>query len=141
MYYALIVLLVFFSISSLFAGEKQLMPYPENEKVFIYPNKGQSNEQLQNDKFLCYQQAMKKTGFDPSSIPQAQSAPPELNDIESPKTPAGFGETTQTPDKGYLTEEAKKEWKAEEINNYETEKANYNKAFKSCLENRDYTVN
>ena len=141
MKYTLTALLLFFSITALHAGDRQLMPYPENEKIFIYPNKGQSDEQVQDDKFQCYQEAMKLTGFDPSSIPQGESAPPGISDVEPPKTPAGFGGNTGTPDKGYLAGEAKKEWKTDEINKYEAGKANYNKTYKTCLENRGYTVN
>ena len=141
MRYFLAGLFLITGISVLDAGNRQLMPYPENERIFIYPSKGQSDQQIQEDKFLCYQEAMKKTGFDPSSIPQAESAPPGINDIESPETPAGFSGSSETPDKGYLAGEAKKEWKKEELNNYETEKAKYNKTFKSCLENRGYSVN
>jgi len=139
--YTITALLVFFCVTALYAGDKQLMPYPQNEKIFIYPSKGQSDEQIQDDKFQCYQEAMKITGFDPSSIPQATNEPPGINDIEQPETPAGFGGNTGTPDKGYLAGEAKKEWKTEELNNYEADKAKYNKTYKTCLENRGYTVN
>ncbi len=79
MKHTLTALLVFFSITALHAGDRQLMPYPENEKIFVYPDKGQSDEQVQDDKFQCYQEAMKLTGFDPSSIPQGENAPPGIS--------------------------------------------------------------
>lgn len=123
------------------AGEKQLMPYPQNEKIFIYPEKGQSEDQVREDKFMCYQQSMKLTGFDPSAIPEGQDTPPGIKDVEAPETPAGYGRIGSTPDKGYLAGEAKKEWKAEELNKYEANKAEYNKAYKTCLEKRGYSVN
>ena len=141
MKFTLIVLFLMLSITIIHSEERQLMPYPENEKIFIYPNSGQSEEQIREDKFMCYQESMELTGFDPSAIPQGQNAPPGIKDIEPPKTPAGYGGGTGTPDKGYLAGEAKKEWKAEEINKYESNKAEYNKAYKSCLEKRGYSVN
>ncbi len=141
MKYCLTALFIILGLSAVKADEKQLMPYPKNEKVFIYPNNGQSEQQLQEDKFLCYQNAMKKTGFDPSAIPKGKNAPPGIKDVEPPGTPAGYGGGTATPDKGYLAGEAKKEWKAEELNKYESNKSEYNKAYKSCLEKQGYTVN
>jgi hypothetical protein len=39
----------------------------------IYPARGQSNQQTEQDKFECYSWAKQQTGFDPM---QAQQAPP-----------------------------------------------------------------
>ena len=141
MKYIITLVLFISSITAVNADENQIMPYPENEKIFIYPAKGQSEQQLQDDKFLCYQNAMQKTGFDPSAIPHGEGAPPGINDIAPQKTPAGFGGSPGTPDKGYLAGEAKKEWKKEELDKYKSNRAEYNKAYRSCLENRGYTVN
>ena len=44
--------------------------------VFIYPNKGQSQKQQDQDKSQCYSWAKKQTGFDPMKTPTATSAPP-----------------------------------------------------------------
>lgn len=35
--------------------------------LYAYPNKGQSPEQLDRDRYECYRWAMKQTGFDPSA--------------------------------------------------------------------------
>lgn len=137
--YFLLTLIIFSSYVQ--AQDSQLLPYPENEKVFIYPAKGQSDQQMQEDKFLCYQESMQKTGFDPAAIPHGEGKPPGIEDIAPQKTPAGFGGSAETPDKGYLAGEAKKEWKSEELNRYESNKVEYNKAYKSCLKKRGYTVN
>ena len=134
-------LFLFTAIAFVYAQDGQLMPYPKNEKIFIYPAKGQSEQQMQDDKFLCYQDAMNRTGFDPSAIPHGETAPPGINDIKPQETPAGFGGSTGTPDKGYLAGEAKKEWKKEELDKYKINKTEYNKAYRSCLEKKGYTVN
>ena len=50
---------------------------------YIYPSKGQSQEQQERDKFECYNWARQQTGFDPTApstpvlprLPQGQSAP------------------------------------------------------------------
>ena len=134
-------LLLFLPFFNVYAQDGQLMPYPKNEKFFIYPAEGQSQQQMQEDKFLCYQQAMQETGFDPSAIPHGEGPPPGIKDVTPQETPAGFGGSTGTPDKGYLAGEAKKEWKAEELNKYKSQRSEYNKAYKSCLEKNGYTVN
>ena len=42
----------------------------------VYPGKGQSNEQMEKDKYECYNWAKQQTGFDPMQVPTATSAPP-----------------------------------------------------------------
>ena len=46
-------------------------------ELFIYPNEGQSNEQMEKDKYECYSWAKQQTGFDPMQKPTASSPPPE----------------------------------------------------------------
>ena len=48
------------------------------QDLVIYPAKGQSQEQMEKDKFECYGWAKQQTGFDPMQAqPQAQAAPPQ----------------------------------------------------------------
>ena len=58
------------------------------DDVFIYPNKGQSQEQLDKDKFECFQWAKQQTGFDPMAVPTASAPPPQQ---EAPKGGVGRG--------------------------------------------------
>jgi hypothetical protein len=46
------------------------------QDLVIYPAKGQSQQQMEKDKFECYSWAKGQTGFDPMQIPTATSAPP-----------------------------------------------------------------
>ena len=139
-YYILLTAFLFIQLPAL-GQDRQLKPFPEGEQIYVYPKKGQSREQIQTDKFNCYQQSKKETGFDPSDIPEAESDPPELNDIESPETPGSFDSDYQTPDKGYLKEEAGKQWKDEETIQYNEKKKLYYEAYRSCLEKLGYSVN
>ena len=41
---------------------------------YVYPQKGQSQEQMQKDQYECHQWAVQQTGFDPSQ-PVEQSVP------------------------------------------------------------------
>ena len=47
------------------------------QDFFIYPNKGQSQDQLERDKFECYSWAKQNTGFDPMETPRASAPPPQ----------------------------------------------------------------
>ncbi|MCU7939986.1 MAG: hypothetical protein KZQ64_03945 [gamma proteobacterium symbiont of Bathyaustriella thionipta] len=42
----------------------------------IFPAKGQSNEQLEQDKFSCYGWAKQQSGFDPMKTPTTSTPPP-----------------------------------------------------------------
>ena len=46
------------------------------QDLIIYPAKGQSQDQMEKDKFECYTWAKGQTGFDPMEMPTATSAPP-----------------------------------------------------------------
>jgi hypothetical protein len=51
-------------------------PVYAQDPIF-YPAKGQSEDQLEKDKFDCYNWAKKKTGFDPMKTPTTKTAAPE----------------------------------------------------------------
>jgi outer membrane lipoprotein SlyB len=46
------------------------------QDLIIYPAQGQSNDQMEKDKFECYSWAKGQTGFDPMQMPTATSPPP-----------------------------------------------------------------
>lgn len=46
-------------------------------ELFIYPQKGQSQEQLEKDKFECYGWAKGQSGFDPMAPPTVSEPPPQ----------------------------------------------------------------
>ena len=46
------------------------------QELIIYPAQGQSQDQLEKDKFECYTWARGQTGFDPMQMPTASSPPP-----------------------------------------------------------------
>lgn len=47
------------------------------QDLVIYPAKGQSQEQLDKDKYECYSWAKQQTGFDPMQQPKATEPPPQ----------------------------------------------------------------
>jgi outer membrane lipoprotein SlyB len=46
------------------------------QDLIVYPAKGQSNDQMEKDKFECYTWAKGQTGFDPMAMPTASSPAP-----------------------------------------------------------------
>jgi hypothetical protein len=58
------------------------------QDLIIYPAEGQSEEQMEKDKFECYTWAKNETGFDPMQMPTATAPPPKKED---PKGGAGKG--------------------------------------------------
>ena len=47
-----------------------------SQELIIYPAKGQSNDQMEKDKYECYTWARGQTGFDPMKMPTASSPTP-----------------------------------------------------------------
>lgn len=47
------------------------------QEMVIYPSQGQSNEQMEQDKFQCYSWSKNESGFDPMALPTASEPPPE----------------------------------------------------------------
>ena len=47
-----------------------------SQELMIYPAKGQSNDQMEKDKYECYSWAKEQTGFDPMQMPTASSPAP-----------------------------------------------------------------
>jgi hypothetical protein len=52
------------------------------QDLVVYPAQGQSQEQMERDKFECYQWAKQQSGFDPMEQPKATTPPPQQ---EAPK--------------------------------------------------------
>ena len=46
------------------------------QDLIVYPAQGQSQDQMEKDKFECYTWAKGQTGFDPMQMPTASSLPP-----------------------------------------------------------------
>jgi hypothetical protein len=44
--------------------------------IFVYPGKGQTKDQQEQDEFACYKWAKEQTGFDPTQQVQQAAAPP-----------------------------------------------------------------
>ena len=140
------------------------------DDLFIYPKEGQSDEQLEKDKYDCYQWSKKETGFDPMQPPTATEPPPqkqpkkrsglrgaaggallgaaigEIADDDAGKG-AAIGAATGAVFGGMKRrkqvaseEQAEQQWAQEQANIYAQKRNAYNRAYSACLEARGYTV-
>ncbi len=46
-------------------------------KIYVFPAKGQSQQQQKADEFECYKWAMESSGIDPLNLPKVQAPPPQ----------------------------------------------------------------
>ena len=155
----------------LYCGLTLLFPLVAHaQDPIVYPAKGQSNEQMEKDKYECYNWAKQQSGFDPMEVPTATSAPPPQQD-EGPGAVGGAargglgglavgaiaGDAGQGAAIGAVVgglfggirhndaqrqnERQRQQWENQQTANYANQRNNYNRAYGACLEGRGYTVN
>ena len=138
------------------------------QELYVFPGKGQSQEQMEKDKYACYTWARGETGFDPMQPPTASTPPPaQQAPTTSPLRGAARGaavgaiiEKDGSSSKGAATgaaagalvggmrrrnqmaqqQQKEEEWAQNEAANYEAKRAEYNRAYTVCLEAKGYSV-
>jgi outer membrane lipoprotein SlyB len=130
----------------------------------VFPAKGQSQDQMEKDKFSCYQWAKQETGFDPMKVPTATSPPPQqqarrggavrgaaggavIGGIAGGSKGARRGAAAggviggaRTQSQRRQDEQARKQWEQEQAAQYAQSRNTYNRAYSACMEGRGYTV-
>ena len=138
------------------------------DDLFIYPNKGQTQQQ-EKDKYECYTWAKQQTGFDPMAQPTATAPPPAQEAkqggvvkgaargalvgvaVGAIAGDAGKGAAIGAAGGGLLggmrrrdqqrqDQAAQEQWVNQQAATYEQNRSKYNRAFSSCMEGRGYTV-
>ena len=155
---ACLALTIFFSLAA------------QAQDPIVYPSQGQSNEQMEQDKFQCYNWAKQQTGFDPMQVPTATSAPPPQQS-EGPGVVGGAGRGAlgglavgaiagdakkgaaigaaagglfggmKSNNSRRQNEQQQQQWANQQTANYANQRNNYNRAYGACLQGRGYTVN
>lgn len=134
------------------------------DELFIYPTKGQSQEQTEKDKYDCYQWAKQNTGFDPMAQPTATAPPPQQQPrrggvLRGAAAGAAVGGIIDGSDgakkgaaagalvggmrrRGQVRNEAyqQEQWAQEQAASYQKKRETYNRAYSACLEGKGYTV-
>jgi hypothetical protein len=139
------------------------------QELYVYPSKGQSQEQLEKDKFDCYQWAKQTTGFDPMQQPTATAPSPGKEAPRGGVLPgaargaalgavggaiagdtgkgAAIGAATgalfggmRRRDQQRQQQQAEQQWAQEQSAQYSYKRNEYNRAYGACLEGKGYTV-
>ena len=139
------------------------------QELIIYPAKGQSQDQMEKDKFECYTWAKQQSGFDPMAMPQTTAPPPKQETQKGGVVrgglrggavglaacaiagDAGKGAAIGAASGGLIggmrrrdqkrsQQQAQKQWEQEQANAYMQGRNSYNRAFGACLEGRGYTM-
>jgi len=133
------------------------------QELFVYPKKDQNAEQQQKDQGECYVWAKNQTGFDPMNPPKVQTASvdtsPDGSLARGAVRGAALGAIVGNSDDaakgaaagaaiGAMRRRDRKRNEQQQQDAYEQQQAaqlaemqnNYNRAFKGCMEARDYSI-
>ena len=139
------------------------------QDFYIYPTKGQGQQQMEQDKFQCYSWAKQQSGFDPMQAPQASTPPPAQEAQQGgvgrgALRGAGVGVVggaiagdagkgaaigaasgaliggMRRRDQVRRQEQEQQQWAQQEAAQYSQNRNAYNRAYTACLEGRGYTV-
>jgi hypothetical protein len=139
------------------------------QELIVFPAKGQSNDQMEQDKFSCYTWAKNETGFDPMAPPTATAPPPQKEAQQGGVVrgaargalvgvaagaiagDAGKGAAIGAASGGLLggmrrgdqrrrEETNQKQWEQDQARQYSQKRSTYNRAYSACLEGKGYTV-
>jgi hypothetical protein len=133
------------------------------QQLFIYPQRGQSAQQQQQDRFECHQWAVQQTGFDPTMAmpPPPPSAAPTSSAFGGAARGAAIGAVGGAiggnagrgaaigAGTGALFGQMRRNSQIREADSQQSAQAwqmnqqrdSYNRALASCLTGRGYTVN
>jgi hypothetical protein len=135
----------------------------------IYPNKGQTKQEQDKDKYECYDWAKQQSGFDPMAPPTASTPPPKSEaqqggvgrgavrgglvgvTVGAIAGDAGKGAAIgaasgaliggmRRRDQVARQDQAEQQWAQQESARYNQGRSEYNRAFSACMEGRNYTV-
>ena len=134
-------------------------------EVIVFPAKGQSNEQMEKDKYSCYGWGKEQTGFDPMAQPTTSTPPPSQEKksgggvrgaLGGAALGAIIGDSSKSARSGAAagaliggvrqgsanraTEQKTEQWKQQEASKYANNRNDYNRAYSACLEGKGYTT-
>jgi hypothetical protein len=139
------------------------------DDFYIFPGQGQSQEQMEKDKFACYTWAKEQTGFDPMDTPKATAPPPAQEAPQGGVLRGAARGATVGVVAGAIADDAGKgaaigaasgaliggmrrrdqvrrqeyeqqQWAQQQASQYQHRRNDYNRAYAACLEAKGYTV-
>ena len=134
-------------------------------EMMVFPAKGQSNEQLEKDKFACYSWGKEQSGFDPMASPPTAApvpAPPKKTGgvlkggLGGAALGAIIGDSSKATKRGAAagaliggvrqhsanskSARASQQQQQSQSNAYAANRSKYNRAYAACLEGKGYSV-
>jgi hypothetical protein len=134
------------------------------QEPIVFPGKGQSEQQVEQDKFSCYQWAKGQTGFDPMQAPTAV-APPQTGGVAGGVArgaaggalagaaigaiagDAGTGAAIGAAGGGMIggarrhrSGQAEQQAAQQQAAGVAEQRATYDRAWSACMEGKGYTV-
>ena len=134
-------------------------------EMIVFPAKGQSNEQMEKDKFSCYGWAKQQSGFDPMALPTTSTPAPSQENksggvvrgaLGGAALGAIVGDSSKSAKRGAAaggliggvrqgsanraTEQKTEQWQQQEANTYANNRNTYNRGYSACMEGKGYTV-
>lgn len=153
---------VFIGAVSLFAAVFTVGSVDAAQDPIVYPAKGQSGKQMEQDKYSCYQWAKGQTGFDPMQAPTATAPPPQKKGgalrgaaggaamgaaVGAIAGDAGKGAAIGAASGGIIggvrrrkSEQEQQQYAQGQAAGYDQRRGEYNRAWGACMEGRGYTV-
>ena len=132
------------------------------QEPYVYPNKGQSSDQMEKDKYSCYKWAKGQTGFDPMQAPTATAPPPPTRGgavrgaaggaaagaaIGAIAGDAGKGAAIGAASGGLIggarrrqSQKEQEQYAQQQSAQYGQRRGEYNRAWGACMEGKGYTV-
>ena len=141
------------------------------QEPIVYPANGQSPDQMEQDKFQCYQWAKGETGFDPMAPPTATAPPPTEKQTSASAgkgllggaaagalvggiadgnwgqgaaigaAAGGLFGAHRKRSTGRQNQQSEEAWEQQQAQIYAQRRHEYNRAYSACLTGRGYTVN
>lgn len=132
------------------------------QEPIVFPSKGQSNEQMDSDKYACYSWAKGQTGFDPMQVPTATAPPPEAKgglvkgaaggallglavgavagDAKKGAAIGGVSGGIVGGARKHQSDKDQQQYAQQQAAGYDQRRSEYNRAWSACMEGKGYTV-
>ncbi len=132
------------------------------QEPYVYPTRGQSNDQMEKDKYSCYKWAKGQTGFDPMQAPTASAPPPPTRGgavrgaaggaavgaaVGAIAGNAGKGAAIGAASGGLIggarrrqSQKEQEQYAQQQSAQYGQRRGEYNRAWGACMEGKGYTV-
>ncbi len=140
-----------------------------SQDPYIYPNKGQTPQHQDKDKYECYSWAVRQTGFDPMKQPRATTPPPTQEARRGGVLRGAAGGAALGAVGGAIGGDAGKgaaigagvgalfggmrrrqqrrqqqnsqdQWAQQQAGQYQARRSKYDRAFGACMRGRGYTI-